>query len=205
MYTRYLVIILGLCFLVSCKRSMQPYFEHIDLASSSTLFKETQGGITCKARLLTYEEVYDLCGTDLISQGYHPLYLELINNSPDAYYISARTLSAPLASDVLVKDKMYWSTSIIAWTSTIFAAFFCWPAIPLIIIPSTYMLSKKNTEVDHFMQEYSLKAHERSFYVFPQERMKKICFVYGWDPCAHFELGLVNDRTGAFIKFLVKI
>lgn len=203
MFHRYIVLFAALCLFSGCKRSLQPTFEHFSQLPQQ--FQETKGQITCRAKLLSYEEVFALFGSDLISRGYQPVFLEIINNSQDTYYLSARTLSAPLASDVLVKEQLYWPTNLMTWTSSLVAAIFCWPAIPLVVLPSAYLLSSKNAELDHFMQEYSLKAHDRSFYIFPQECMKKICFIYGWERGMNFEIGLINDRTATFIKFLVKL
>ncbi|MFA6066841.1 MAG: hypothetical protein WC707_06695 [Candidatus Babeliaceae bacterium] len=198
--TCFFVIITFLIFLPGCFYTRRPAI----LPAATRGYSDEQIGVECKVQPLSGKESYALFGSDLAYQGYQPCLVELYNNSRASYSLSWRYVSMPLTSHYIIKDVSHYNTSLFAFTTSLLAAIYCWPLIPVVIVPSALAMARFNKEVDQVVDEYGLKDNER-ITLAPYERLSKIIFIYGWHKGASFDIGLLNSDTHAFIKFTVTL
>lgn len=196
-----LVLVLGLA--SGCRKKAEIELQSLS-ATNGRVYKKTQDALTCTVKPVTAQESNAIFATDLPSVGITPLVVDLYNGRNEPCYMSSRHISAPLASDAMVKQYLYYPTFTYGWTSTLVASLYFWPAIPTVIIPGLYWCSSSNQEVDIMMDEYSIKAHDKAFCIMPQEHMIKVAFVYGATKGASFEMGVFSE-TGKFTKFNVVV
>lgn len=167
-------------------------------------YSEHKSGIECRVQPLNAVETKALFGANLLSQGYMPCNVELYNGSLDSYTLSWKYVTVPLTSHYVIKDVSHYNTSLYAFTASLLAAIYCWPLIPVVIVPAALAMVQFNKEVDEIVDEFGLKNDE-NITLLPYERLNKVIFVYGWQKGAAFDIGLLNNRTSQFIKFTVSL
>ena len=204
MTKRLTLCLLFIALLAGCKRHKKERIFAAIQAEPHASFHQKQNNITCMVKKLTAQEEWDLFGDNLSLVDIHPFYLEIINHSSDVWYFSARHISAPLASDGMVKDSLHKSQSH-AWTASLLAAIYCWPLIPVVIAPIAWWTYLENKDKDRFIEDHSVRAHERFFYIAPHERIKKLVCIYGWQPGTIFDLAITRDKDGFVSKFTVGV
>ncbi len=167
-------------------------------------YHATQNNVECRVKPLTVQESRSLFGVDLITKGYQPLGLEITNNSPHTYIMSWRHIGIPLTSENIIRDVSHYQTSLIAFTSSLLAAIYWWPAIPVVIVPSAIMMASYNKDIDYVLEEFGVKNTDFTT-ILPHECVQKVIFVYGWERSQIFDIGLLNKKTREFIKFTVTL
>ena len=187
-------------FFPGCRKVHRAELFERCVAYSSRAKTVTRDEITCTVKRLSPEESYTLLGVDFPAEGIQPFSLELENNQKAPIYVSAQSISAPLVSDAVIKDRMYTSTYLIGGCASAVSLVYFWPLIPCAVLPGMYYCSGYNRSIDHFMQEYSLRAYERSFCIMPREQMVKLFFVYGWAVGASFDIGVMQENC-CYTKF----
>lgn len=165
-------------------------------------FFDEKKGVECRLQQLSSEESYKIFGSDMNYYGYQPCLLELYNPTPETYSLSWRYVTVPLTSHYVIKDISHYNTSLFAFTTSLLALIYCWPIIPIAIVPTAFAMAQFNKEVDQIIDEYGLKDSER-IKLEPYERVSKILFIYGWHKGTYFDIGLLNIKSHEFTKFTI--
>ncbi len=181
----------------ACRKRYEPKFDVIYPS-----YSRIQNNVELRAKVLTSEESYALFGADLPSQGYQPFHLHFHNRGSDTYLLDWQHIAVPLTSDFVIQDYTDWPTWWLTFTSGLLAGIYCWPLIPLVVLPGAYYMAQYNRDMDKMLEHYNMK-HHAPIEILPHTHVDRIFFVCGWQPGLTFDVGLVNKANGNFIKFVV--
>lgn len=166
--------------------------EKVDQAEAAVPAKK----MTVQVQIMSRTECDDYFGIDVIAQGYRPLLVTFENKGNDSYMVRPSYVGLERVSGKEVARLMHYDTYSRVLCLSIPALIYCWPVIPILIVPYGVGCSHYNDKTTRNIRKKSLSKTE-TLSIAPGEIVQKFVFVPDNVFKSKFDIKLYNETSHA--------
>lgn len=160
--------------------------------------------IVIAAKVLNSDDCVNHFGVDLISNGYVPIQMKIINLTSNEYILSPSYINLHLVSSGIISKLMHHNTSRFAWICSIPAFLLFWPAM-LLVGGKSYDMYSANKNMDSIIKRTSIDVDSKIVQIGAYNTIDKFLFIETKSYTPAFEIKLYNNTCKNFVTFCINL